>query len=205
MPRAKTVVRAKRLRLAPEARREVILGAAEDVFAQAGFAGASMDEVARRAGITKPVIYDHFDTKAALFFATAERVRDELLAAGNAVRVPGEPQISLKASIHAFFEFVERRPNGVRVLFVVPRSDPVAAQAAAAVQEQARKAIVAALAPLMRGRKHWEKDATALFIQKGLHALAEAWLGGGGPPRARLADTAFALIWHGLNPGAARS
>jgi AcrR family transcriptional regulator len=204
MPRSKPVVRARRLRLAPEARREIILAAAEDVFAQSGFAGASMDEVARRAGITKPVIYDHFDTKAALFFATAERVRDELLAAGDAVRVAGEPQASLKAGIHAFFKFVEQRPNGVRVLFVVPRSDPVAAQAAAVVQEQARKVIAAGLAPLMRGRKSWEKDAAALFMQKGLHALAEAWLAEGRPPRAKLADTAFALIWHGLNPAAAR-
>ena len=204
MPRSKPVVRARRLRLSPEARREIILAAAEDVFAQSGFAGASMDEVARRAGITKPVIYDHFDTKAALFFATAERVRDELLAAGNAVRVAGEPQASLKAGIHSFFEFVERRPNGVRVLFVVPRSDPVAAQAAAIVQERARKAIVAVLAPLMRRRKSWEKDAAALFIQKGLHALAEAWLGGDCPSRASLADTAFSLIWNGLNPAAVR-
>jgi len=190
----------RRRRLAPEERRRILLAAAEDVFAERGFAGASMDEVARLAGVTKPVVYDHFESKAALFFATAEGVRNELLLRGKAATVEGDLESSFRARMDTFFRFVEERPNAARVLFVTPKSDPVAGEAAAIVQAQARQVIAAQLEPLLRGRKASEKEAMVLFLQKGLHALAEWWLGQRSVPREVVVDAVVALAWQGLRP-----
>jgi len=197
---SRTAATPKRRRLAPEERRRIILAAAETVFAERGFVGASMDEVARQAGVTKPVVYDHFETKAALFFATAEGVRDELLRRGQSAATETDGEASFRAAIDAFFLFVQERPNAARVLFVTPKSDPIAGEAAAIVQAQARQAIAARLAPMLSGAPGREREAMVLFLQKGLHALAEAWLAQSAVPRKEMVDAVMALAWRGLQP-----
>ena len=57
---------APKKRLSAEARREVIEQAASEVFAEHGYHGASIDEIARRSGVSPPVVYDHFESKKAL-------------------------------------------------------------------------------------------------------------------------------------------
>ena len=69
-----------RRRLPAAERRELIEQAATRVFAEHGYAGASIDEIARRSGVSPPVVYDHFASKLALFTRLLERTRDELLA-----------------------------------------------------------------------------------------------------------------------------
>ncbi|HZV72966.1 MAG TPA: helix-turn-helix domain-containing protein [Conexibacter sp.] len=69
-----------RRRLSAAARRELIERAATEVFAVRGYAGASIDEIARRSDVTPPVVYDHFASKLDLFTRLLERTRDELLA-----------------------------------------------------------------------------------------------------------------------------
>src|SRR3981081_1177735 len=64
----------------PAARGELIELAAMAVFAERGYHGAAMDEIARRSGVTTPVVYDHFESKPALHRRLLERTRDELLA-----------------------------------------------------------------------------------------------------------------------------
>src|SRR2546428_13985678 len=57
----------------PRAQRErAMLRAAADVFGERGYHGASMDEIAARAGITKPMLYSYFDSKEGLFAACGE-------------------------------------------------------------------------------------------------------------------------------------
>ena len=63
---------------APE-RRALIERCATEVFAEHGYRGASMSEIARRAGVTVPVLYDHFDSKLELHRRLLERTRNELL------------------------------------------------------------------------------------------------------------------------------
>lgn len=71
-----------RRRLLPRAeRREVILHAAARVFARAGFASTSMDDVANAAGITRLIVYRHFDTKEVLYRAVLQATFDRVAAA----------------------------------------------------------------------------------------------------------------------------
>jgi AcrR family transcriptional regulator len=69
-----------RRRLPAAERREAILRAAADVFAQAGYRAARMSEVAARTGVTEPVVFQNFGSKAALFAAVIERAAAELRA-----------------------------------------------------------------------------------------------------------------------------
>jgi AcrR family transcriptional regulator len=87
-------------------REQQVLELAEALFAERGYAGASMDELARRAGVTKPVVYELFGSKDRLFGVcvdrSVERLATEIAAA---VRAEGEPEARLRAGGLAFIRF----------------------------------------------------------------------------------------------------
>src|SRR3954467_10380613 len=107
-----------RRRLSAEERREHILGAGMEVFAERGYQEASMAEIARAAGITPAVIYDHFQSKAELQITLLESQTDELLAyVGSAVvNAPEERSVRMRIGVDAFFAFVEEHPYAWRML-----------------------------------------------------------------------------------------
>jgi AcrR family transcriptional regulator len=95
-----------------------LLDVAIDVFAERGFHGTSMDEVAEAAGVTKPVLYQHFDSKRELFLELLEDVGSHLVrsvtsAVGGAVG----PRQRVEAGFGAYFEFVTQQTNAFRLLF----------------------------------------------------------------------------------------
>src|SRR5437763_668844 len=105
-------------RLAGPARREVIEQAATGVFAERGFHGASVNEIARRAGVTVPVLYDHFDSKNELHRRLLERHFGELRQLWRehlAADAPAEERIA--AAFDAWFAYVEAHPYAWRMLF----------------------------------------------------------------------------------------
>jgi AcrR family transcriptional regulator len=79
---------------------------AEELFSQRGYQGASMDELARRAGVTKPVVYDLFGSKDGLFRACLERSAERLAAGvAEAARAESDPEARLRAGGLAFLRF----------------------------------------------------------------------------------------------------
>jgi AcrR family transcriptional regulator len=91
----------------PRAVRErQLIELAEELFSERGYQGASMDELARRAGVTKPVVYELFGSKDGLFRACLERSA-ELLATriAEAVRAETDPEARLRAGGLAFLRF----------------------------------------------------------------------------------------------------
>ena len=104
-------------RLPRAARRAQLLGAADAIFAERGYASTSMDDVAAAAEVSKPVLYDHFGSKEGLFAACVELVGDELTdridrAAGGAVG----PEDTLRAASRAYFAFAREQGNVLAVL-----------------------------------------------------------------------------------------
>lgn len=91
----------------PRAVRErQLLELAEALFAERGYAGASMDELARRAGVTKPVVYELFGSKDGLFGACVDRSIERLAAdISTAVRAQDDPEERLRAGGLAFIRF----------------------------------------------------------------------------------------------------
>jgi AcrR family transcriptional regulator len=87
-------------------REKQLLELAEALFAERGYAGASMDELARRAGVTKPVVYELFGSKDGLFAACVERSIERLAAdISAAVRAQSDPEARLRAGGLAFIRF----------------------------------------------------------------------------------------------------
>ena len=87
-------------------RERQLLELAEALFAERGYGGASMDELARRAGVTKPVVYELFGSKDGLFGACVDRSIERLAAdISAAVRAEDEPEARLRAGGLAFIRF----------------------------------------------------------------------------------------------------
>ncbi len=105
-------------RLSAPERREQILGVALRVFAQKGFHNASMNDVADAAGVTKPVLYQHFESKRALYIAALEAVGESMIVA---IRLATETAPSGRdkttAGITAYFRWVMDDPDAFRLLF----------------------------------------------------------------------------------------
>jgi AcrR family transcriptional regulator len=115
---------APRKRLSAAARRELIELAAMDVFTERGYHGASIDEIARRSGITPPVLYDHFPSKLALHRRLLERTRDELLEMWQSSLAGDEPPaVRVPRSIDAWARYVEAHPYAARVFFMDTTGD----------------------------------------------------------------------------------
>lgn len=106
------------LRLTADARRTQILDVAIDVFGRAGYYGASMNDIADAAGVTKPVLYQHFDSKADLYAALLSEVGDRMLDAittATATATDGREQTEL--GFQAYFRWVAQRHDEFMLLF----------------------------------------------------------------------------------------
>lgn len=98
----------QRTRMSRAEREPLMVSAAEEVFASRGFRAATMDEVAARAGITKPMLYDYFGSKEGLLLACIARARAELRAATEQVPVEAaDPESLFRSSVRAFFAFID--------------------------------------------------------------------------------------------------
>jgi AcrR family transcriptional regulator len=110
-----------RQRLSAQARREVIEQAASEVFAEQGYHGASIDEIARRSGVSPPVVYDHFESKQDLYKRLLERHQRDLLELWR-VQLAGDdpPEQRIPRALDAWFEYIEAHPAWLMVFRDAP-------------------------------------------------------------------------------------
>ncbi len=96
---------------------EKILSAARDVFCEAGFAGARVDEIARRAGVNKAALYYHFGDKQALYAAVLHGVIGEVVSRTSAkLNDDLDPEAKLRAYIRVMIETIDRSPQLPRIM-----------------------------------------------------------------------------------------
>ena len=99
-------------------RRAQLLAAALEVFTSAGYHAAAMDEIADRAGVSKPVLYQHFPSKLDLYLAVLDTHIDSLVfAIQKAIQSTPENSIRVQATIAAYFDFIEADGEAFRLLF----------------------------------------------------------------------------------------
>ncbi len=108
------------------ARREQLIEVARALFAERGYDGASVEEVAARAGVTKPVVYEHFGGKEGLYAVVVDREVRHLLALLEASLAGGHPRALLEQAATALLDYVETSPDGFRIL--IRDSPPGAAE-----------------------------------------------------------------------------
>ncbi len=105
-------------RLPRDERRAQLLAAALEVFTAAGYHSAAMDEIADRAGVSKPVLYQHFPSKLDLYLAVLDTHIDSLVfAIQKAIQSTPDNAKRVQATIGAYFDFIEAEGEAFRLLF----------------------------------------------------------------------------------------
>jgi AcrR family transcriptional regulator len=105
-------------RLPRDERRAQLLAAALEVFTAAGYHSAAMDEIADRAGVSKPVLYQHFPSKLDLYLAVLDTHIDSLVfAIQRAIQSTPDNAKRVQATIAAYFDFIEAEGEAFRLLF----------------------------------------------------------------------------------------
>lgn len=169
--------------LGPERRRPMILDAAFGVFLEKGYEGASMEEIARRAGVSKPVVYSSFAGKDALFGELLRREEERILQA-IAAAVPtelGEDDLepAITEALCAFFEAVVASPESFKVVFL---------GAGGSDANITRR--------VQRGRQRQIDQ---------ISALAQGWIAGQGIPDAERQGRVHGYLLVGMAENAARA
>jgi AcrR family transcriptional regulator len=196
---------APRKRLTAAARRELIELAAMAVFAERGYHGAAMDEIARRSGVTTPVVYDHFESKPALHRRLLERTRDELLAmwrenlAGN-----GSLEQQVERAFDAWARYVEAHPYAPRMFFRETTGVPEVRDMHRQIATDANGALADILRGLPGSAHLQAQDAPLAFamaaevIRGGLTELAIWWSEHPDVSREQILATAMNTVWIGF-------
>ncbi|HEX2322673.1 MAG TPA: TetR/AcrR family transcriptional regulator [Streptosporangiaceae bacterium] len=117
-------------RLPRPARRRQLLGAARDVFVAQGYHAAAMDEIAERAGVSKPVLYQHFPGKLDLYLALLDESVAELVGAVSAALASTtDNRERVPATFRAFFDYVSGAGQAFRLVFESDLSNEPAVRA----------------------------------------------------------------------------
>ncbi|KAA5837160.1 TetR/AcrR family transcriptional regulator [Saccharopolyspora hirsuta] len=119
------------VRLPRDARRAQLLEAAQHVFVHNGYHAAAMDDIAERAGVSKPVLYQHFPGKLELYLALLETHGNELVRrVREAIESTSDNKLRVRAAIGALYEFVAGEGQAFRLVFESDlRGEPVVEKA----------------------------------------------------------------------------
>jgi AcrR family transcriptional regulator len=185
-------------RLSAPARREQILEVALDVLGSAGYHGASMNDIAEAAGVTKPVLYQHFTSKRELFLALVDEAGQRLLTAiatATANAPDGKQQTEL--GFRAYFRWVAQDHESFMLLFGGgARRDEEFSESVRRITDLAASAI----APLIAVDIDLEERRTIAHGLVGLAEGASRRLVERGTPfdPDQVAETVSRLAWAGL-------
>lgn len=117
-------------RLPRPARRRQLLGAAQEIFVAQGYHAAAMDDIADRAGVSKPVLYQHFPGKLELYLALLDESAEELVAiVREALSSTTDNKQRVPATFRAFFDYVGTSGEAFRLVFESDLSNEPAVRA----------------------------------------------------------------------------
>ena len=190
-----------RSRLPRDERRAQLLTAALEIFTASGYHAASMDEIADRASVSKPVLYQHFPSKLDLYLAVLDLHIDSLVfAIQKAIASTRDNKNRVKATIDAYFGFIEGEGEAFRLLFESDMS----------IEPQVRErlnrmtydcaAAVSAVISLDTGFPKEESMMLAIGLIGCAQITARHWLEKDGKiDRAKAAALVTNLLWRGIS------
>lgn len=187
------------MRLPAAERRQQLLDTARGVFARLGYHEASMNDIADAAGVTKPVLYQHFGSKRELFLAVLADVGGRLrrTIAEATLTAPG-PRQQVEQGFAAWFGWVDGHRDGFRVLFDAEvRRDPEFAAEAAKAQRQIADSIASLI--VVDGLTEEHQRLLAYGIVGLGESICRRWLAKEIElDAAELAASISELVWSGL-------
>lgn len=186
-------------RLSGSERRSQLLDTALEVFGEQGFNNTSMSAIAAAAGVTKPVLYQHFGSKRELFLellrALGSKLREEIATATVSATSPRE---QVEAGFRSYFRWVEANRHGFEVLFAgETRRDTEFTAEAMKVEEEIAHILSALIA--VPGMDDDQRSMMAYGIVGMAETTCRHWLNDGVTVGAdELATQVALLAWAGL-------
>ncbi len=192
--------RARATRLPRGARRRQLLDAAGTVFVDQGFHASGMDDIADLAGVSKPVLYQHFDSKHDLYLKLLRHHVDDLLGRIRAaLDSTSDNRRRVEAAVDTFFAFADTDTRGFRLVFASESGDDDVRHEL----DRATDGCTDAVHDLVRddsGLDDHRSRLLAVGVVGASRVSAGHWLDAGRPiPRAEAVATTVALCWGGLS------
>ena len=182
-------------------RREQLLDVSRQLFAEKGFEGTSVEEIAARAQVSKPVVYEHFGGKEGMYAVVVDREIQALTGALTvALKAGGHPQVVLERTALALLGYIETSTDGFRILV---RDSPVA-QATGTFSSLIGD-VAAQVEHLLADqftRRGLDPATAPIYAQMlvGMVALTgQHWLDARSPDKTEVAAHLVNLAWNGLS------
>jgi AcrR family transcriptional regulator len=201
LPELAKVRRDGRARMTGKERREQLLDVGRSLFARKGFDATSVEEIAQKAGVSKPVVYEHFGGKEGLYAVVVDREMRALLdAITGALASQGHPRELLERAAFALLDYIESSTDGFRILV---RDSPVAQSTGtfASLISDAASQVEHIMVNQFKMRG-FEPKFAPMYAQMlvGMVALTgQWWLDARKPKKADVAAHLVNLAWNGLS------
>jgi AcrR family transcriptional regulator len=188
-----------RVRMSAQDRRAQLIGIGRTIFAERGFEAASMEEIADRAKVSKPVVYEHFGSKEGIYAVIVDREVQHLVTRiARALEAPG-PRLALEQAAESFMAYVEEEADGFRILVrdaPLPSGGGSLPSVIGDIAADVERLLVKELKARDYDRSFAPVLARALV---GMIALTgQWWLDAGKPKRKEVAAQLVNLAWNGL-------
>lgn len=188
-----------KVRMTGQERRAQLLDVGRRLFAERGYGAASIEEIANRAGVSKPVVYEHFGSKDGLYAVVVDRETQRLLTRITQSLVGANPHVLLQQAADALLSYIEEEPDGFRILV---RDSPVAQSSGtfASLIGDVASQVEHLLAAEFKARGY-DTELAPLYSQAlvGMVALVgQWWLDARRPSRELVAAHLVNLAWNGL-------
>ena len=192
--------RTRRTRMTGAERREQLLDIGRTLFAAKGFEGTSVEEIAAKAGVSKPVVYEHFGGKEGLYAVVVDREMRQLLDMVTGALTAGHPRELLEQAAFALLDYIDAYTDGFRILV---RDSPVAQSTGtfASLISDIATQVEDILGTEFKNRG-FDAKLAPLYAQAlvGMVALTgQWWLDVRKPKKAEVAAHLVNLAWHGLD------
>lgn len=198
---ASEIKRVPRSRMTGTQRRAQLLEVSRKLFAEKGFDGTSIEEIATRAEVSKPVVYEHFGGKEGIYAVLVDREIQALTGAlSSALEVGGHPKVLVERTALALLTYIEESEDGFRILV---RDSPVAQATgtfSSLIGDVATQ--VEHLLAYQFKKQGQDPKAAPMYAQMlvGMVALTgQWWLDARRPGKTEVAAHLVNLAWNGLS------
>jgi AcrR family transcriptional regulator len=183
-----------------KARRAQLLESALDVFVAQGYHAAAMDDIAERAGVSKPVLYQHFPGKLELYLALLDQSCDTIIdATREALASTDDNKLRVAATMHVFYDYVASAQGAFRLVF---ESDLTNEAAVRERVDRVTRECSNAIAQVIHedtGLPDEEARLLAVSLVGMAHVSARFWLDTDGVlTRSDAASLVAGLAWRGI-------
>jgi len=191
--------KSSRVRMSGRERREQLIDVARKLFADKGFEAVTIEEIAAKASVSKPVVYEHFGSKDGLYAVIVDREMNLLLGMVSDSLTATEPRDLLEQAGRALFDYIEERSDGFRVLV---RDSPVAQNTGnfASLLRDVASQVEARLAQEF-DRKGYPSKYAPMYANMlvGMVALTgQWWLDARRPKKDEVVAHVVNLAWNGI-------